>query len=204
MDRKAAELSEVLRPDAWAVATAMAELELRGDDTSTLSIERFLGDAVSKEVAPLMAHVKRNVDWIDERSPRTPRMIAYTTERGGVRHHFAKEACEAILRLRNSAANSLARGSTYSWSELAHRFGFAVGYLNRAGGLPTLPAHNAVMAITHPGAGNRLTTGTTGMAAISSTQEVVNRGTRSSRAPTSTLPTTDGGFSFSRESGRAN
>jgi hypothetical protein len=42
-------------------------------------------------------------------------------------------------------------GVEYTWSEFADGLGFKVGYLNRAGGMPTLPAHDAVMAITHPG-----------------------------------------------------
>jgi hypothetical protein len=61
--------------------------------------------------------------------------------------------CEAILRRRSTAAHSLTNGETHAWAELADRFGFAVGYLNRADGMPTLPAHNAIMAITHPGGG---------------------------------------------------
>jgi hypothetical protein len=132
----------------------MAELELEGRDTSTPSIEAFVGDSVAKDIPPLMAHVTRNVIWVERTLGARPPLIVDTTRSGGLtRHRFDKEACEAILRRRSDAADSLIPGELYSWGRLADLFGFAVGYLNRAGGMPTLPAHSAVMSITHPTGG---------------------------------------------------
>ncbi len=42
---------------------------------------------------------------------------------------------------------------TYSWAELGFRFGFEPGWLNRVGGMASLPEHGAVLVITHPGGG---------------------------------------------------
>jgi hypothetical protein len=44
-------------------------------------------------------------------------------------------------------------GTVYSWDELADLFGFEVGWLNRMGGMGSLPRHDAVLIITHPGGG---------------------------------------------------
>ena len=41
----------------------------------------------------------------------------------------------------------------YSWEELADLLGFEVGWLNRMGGMGSLPRHDAVLIITHPGGG---------------------------------------------------
>ena len=49
--------------------------------------------------------------------------------------------------------SQLVRGQIYSWEELASLFGFEVGWLNRMGGMGSLPRHDAVLIITHPGGG---------------------------------------------------
>ncbi len=41
----------------------------------------------------------------------------------------------------------------YSWQELADLFGFEPGWLNRMGGMGSLPRHDAVLIVTHPGGG---------------------------------------------------
>jgi hypothetical protein len=49
--------------------------------------------------------------------------------------------------------SDLDEGQVYAWEDLADRFGFAPGWLNRTGGMGSLPQHNAVLIVTHPGGG---------------------------------------------------
>ena len=58
-----------------------------------------------------------------------------------------------VVDTRQQPADSLEVGFTYSWADLGTRFGFDPGWLNRVGGMASLPAHNAVLVITHPGGG---------------------------------------------------
>ena len=47
----------------------------------------------------------------------------------------------------------LVEGRIYSWDDLAELFGFEPGWLNRMGGMGSLPRHDAVLIISHPGGG---------------------------------------------------
>ena len=48
---------------------------------------------------------------------------------------------------------ALVEHRVYSWQDLADLFGFEPGWLNRIGGMGSLPRHGAVLIITHPGGG---------------------------------------------------
>ena len=49
--------------------------------------------------------------------------------------------------------SELEEGRAYSWQDLGEMFGFEPGWLNRTGGMGSLPRHEAVLIITHPGGG---------------------------------------------------
>lgn len=66
------------------------------------------------------------------------------------------EIVDAVPAFDSGAAfnpGELVEGRIYSWDELAQLFGFEPGWLNRMGGMGSLPTHDAVLIISHPGGG---------------------------------------------------
>lgn len=57
----------------------------------------------------------------------------------------------SIVDLQAETGPQLSAGTVYTWRQLAARFGFAEDYLGVAGGMISVPAHHALLVITHPG-----------------------------------------------------
>jgi hypothetical protein len=101
MERKVSTLWSRTGERVQRVATAIAELQEQGKDTSAPALTAHLGGSEKESsVRALMAILRRSLDKID-RSPGEPPMLIESTAPGGhARYRFALEACAAINRRR--------------------------------------------------------------------------------------------------------